>query len=158
MRLPVAMGRRRNGLQHPLNSWTSLPVVQPRPFRRSAGDDRHVRAAIRRRDVHALELDRAHARCSGNFPYLRVRDCPYFWMDRLVLEALVLAPPPYFRHTERTYLWDWNRATSFLLPSSFGSSSRSLTATGAAAIVRAFRLVKTSLARQVGLCWCECRM
>jgi hypothetical protein len=62
-----------------------------------------MRSAVGHGDVHAVELDGSYPGRNWNVPGRGLSDCPYIWVDRLVLAALVLARLPYFRHTKRTY-------------------------------------------------------
>src|SRR5258708_19170473 len=57
MRMPGAVGRRRRRVQHPCDTWETLPVVQPRVCWIRGHHDADLRAAARRIHVYARVVD-----------------------------------------------------------------------------------------------------
>jgi len=126
MRMPLAVGRSRHGVQHSYGSCEALPVLRSRLARASDRDDRHRRAAVLSCRQDVLDLARPPAGLSRDVPRRRKRRRFGIGMGRRVLEPLELADPeihrPYWK-----FLWDSNPPTYSSSPSSSGLPLRSST-------------------------------
>jgi len=131
MRMPLAMGRGRHGLQHSHGPREALPVLCNRLARASHRDDRHRRAAVLSCRQNAMDLAGPPVGLLRDVPSRRRASRSGTGIVGRVLEPLalasVMAHRPYWK-----FLWDSNPPTCYSSPSSSGSRLRSSTAEEAA--------------------------
>lgn len=125
VRMPVSLGRRGYGLQHPHGPRKALSVLCPRMARSSDCDACDLGAAVLPLDQVALELVCSTARLPGSVSRHGRPRRPRPGLDGRVLGGVELADspplPPYWK-----FPWDSNPLTYYSLLSSSGSPLKSL--------------------------------